>query len=153
MSTERRIISLPEQFSTTVNDSIEAFVEQHKEDGVKSLNRWQDSDLWLIWKEKPVQIGDISGTLQTRVTVGTYEGDATFSPDLIFLSDILLMTSEGRYILPPEKRSKENQITIPLREIEDTDQLRAVFTAKLGEALEKAALLSYTPEEANVLLP
>ncbi len=144
---EIRLVRLPRDFSRILDELISEFVGLHSEDGMKSYQKWHGADLWMIYADSTDS--DSGFNLTHRVTIGGYSDD----PDtLLFIPDIVITKSEGRYIMPPDTRVRNILKSGSIRQ--KTDEIR-VYGKANGEILQfldnawKTAV-SLSPKDATL---
>ena len=144
---EIRLVRLPKELSKILDEKVSEFVGLHSEDGMKSFQKWHGADLWMVYADSID--GDSGFTLTRRVTIGGYSDD----PDiLLFIPDIVIAKSEGRYVLSPETRRKYvhglGSISQKADEIRLYDKSNGDIKKLLDGAWNTAS--SIRPEEATL---
>lgn len=143
------LVRLPIKLADAIDQAVRAFVEDNR--GLKVHFRWQNTDLWIVYQEGTAEVNGNPFILQTRVTIAAFAGESSFQPDLVFMPDILLIGSEGRYVLPPVTR-RQAHLPLTVAPSPEAEQLRKSVTSKLEKAWDRAVDLAKEPRQANVFL-
>jgi len=145
------LVKLPVRLADAIDQAVRAFVKANR--GLKAHYQWHNADLWMVYQEGTAEMNGNPFILQTRVTVAAFAGESGFQPDLAFMPDILLIASEGRYVLPQEKRKAKPSLTLIFAASLQLEQLKQSVTSNLAKAWSIAVSLASHPEAATVFLP
>ncbi|GEM_PF-6135846 len=148
------IARLPLALSDIVNEEVRKFVEDRSDDNFNAWYRWHGEDLWMIYQDQGALIGPkkTPAIRQVRVTVGAFASETEFTPELLFMPDNLILTSQGRYVPPPQTRRKSHlSMSLGQYDLKDAGPLRGSIRKLLYEAWAIAESLPV--DAANVLLP